>query len=166
MTTKTVSNRNDPVIETRDQLIAAIAKGEKPKDRWRIGTEHEKFVYCRDDYHAPSYHEPGGIRDLLMALTEFGWEPVLENGKVIAMSGADGTVSLEPAGQLELSGAPLENLHQTCAETGRHLAQVKAIGEKTGKGFLGLGLWPDKTRAELPIMPKGRYEIYVPCRLR
>ena len=159
MSTKTVSNRNDPVIETRDQLIAAIAKGEKPKDRWRIGTEHEKFVYCRDDYHAPSYEEPGGIRDLLMALTEFGWEPVLENGKVIAMSGADGTVSLEPAGQLELSGAPLENLHQTCAETGRHLAQVKAIGEKTGKGFLGLGLWPDKTRAELPIMPKGRYDI-------
>ena len=159
MTTKTVSNRNDPVIETRDQLIAAIAKGEKPKDGWRIGTEHEKFVYCRDDYHAPSYDEPGGIRDLLMALTEFGWEPVLENGKVIAMSGVDGTVSLEPAGQLELSGAPLENLHQTCAETGRHLAQVKAIGEKTGKGFLGLGLWPDKTRAELPIMPKGRYEI-------
>ncbi len=140
-------------------MIAAIAKGEKPKDRWRIGTEHEKFVYCTDDYHAPSYDEPGGIRDLLMALTEFGWEPVLENGKVIAMSGADGTVSLEPAGQLELSGAPLENLHQTCAETGRHLKQVKAIGAKTGKGFLGLGLWPDKTRAELPIMPKGRYEI-------
>ena len=159
MSTKTVSNSNDPVIETRDQLIAAIAKGEKPKDRWRIGTEHEKFVYCTDDYHAPSYDEPGGIRDLLMALTEFGWEPVLENGKVIAMSGADGTVSLEPAGQLELSGAPLENLHQTCAETGRHLKQVKAIGAKTGKGFLGLGLWPDKTRAELPIMPKGRYEI-------
>jgi glutamate--cysteine ligase len=157
MSTKTVSNSNDPVIETRDQLIAAISKGEKPKDRWRIGTEHEKFVYRTDDHHAPSYDEPGGIRDLLMALTEFGWEPVLENGKVIAMSGADGTVSLEPAGQLELSGAPLENLHQT--ETGRHLKQVKAIGAKTGKGFLGLGLWPDKTRAELPVMPKGRYEI-------
>ncbi len=159
MSTKTVSDRKDPVIETRDQLIAAISKGEKPKDRWRIGTEHEKFVYCRSDHHAPSYDEPGGIRDLLMALTEFGWEPVYENGKVIAMSGSDGTVSLEPAGQLELSGAPLENLHQTCAETGRHLKQVKAIGDKTGKGFLGLGLWPDKTRAELPIMPKGRYDI-------
>jgi glutamate--cysteine ligase len=75
------------------------------------------------------------------------------------MKGADGNISLEPAGQLELSGAPLENLHQTCAETGRHLKQVKAIGEKTGKAFLGLGLWPDKTREELPIMPKGRYEI-------
>ena len=159
MSTKTVSNRNDPVIETRDQLIAAIAKGEKPKDRWRIGTEHEKFVYCRDDYHAPSYDEPGGIRDMLMAMTEFGWEPVYENGNVIALKGEDGAVSLEPAGQLELSGAPLENLHQTCAETGRHLKQVKAIGDKTGKGFLGLGLWPDKTREELPIMPKGRYEI-------
>lgn len=159
MSTKTVSDRKDPVIETRDQLIAAISKGEKPKDRWRIGTEHEKFVYSRTDHHAPSYDEPGGIRDLLMALTEFGWEPVYENGKVIAMSGSDGTVSLEPAGQLELSGAPLENLHQTCAETGRHLKQVKAIGDKTGTGFLGLGLWPDKTRAELPIMPKGRYDI-------
>ncbi len=159
MSTKTVSNRNDPVIENRDQLIAAMAKGEKPKDRWRIGTEHEKFVYCRKDHHAPSYDEPGGIRDLLMALTEFGWQPIYEGDNVIAMSGADGTVSLEPAGQLELSGAPLENLHQTCAETGRHLKQVKAIGEKTGKAFLGLGLWPDKTRAELPIMPKGRYEI-------
>ena len=159
MSTKTISDRKDPVIETRDQLVAAIAKGEKPKDRWRIGTEHEKFVYKRSDHRAPSYDEPGGIRDLLMALTEFGWEPVYENGKVIAMSGSDGAVSLEPAGQLELSGAPLENLHQTCAETGRHLKQVKAIGDKTGTGFLGLGLWPDKTRAELPIMPKGRYEI-------
>lgn len=159
MSTKTVSDRKYPVIETRDQLVAAIAKGEKPRDRWRIGTEHEKFVYKRSDHHAPSYDEPGGIRDLLMALTEFGWEPVYENGKVIAMSGSDGAVSLEPAGQLELSGAPLENLHQTCAETGRHLKQVKAIGDKTGTGFLGLGLWPDKTRAELPIMPKGRYEI-------
>ena len=159
MSTKTVSNRNDPVIETRDQLIGAIVNGEKPKDRWRIGTEHEKFVYCRNDHHAPSYEEPGGIRDMLMAMTEFGWEPVYENGNVIALKGEDGAVSLEPAGQLELSGAPLENLHQTCAETGRHLKQVKAIGDKTGKGFLGLGLWPDKTRAELPIMPKGRYEI-------
>ena len=159
MSTKTVSNRNEPSIESRDQLVAAISKGEKPKDRWRIGTEHEKFVYCRKNFSAPSYDEPGGIRDMLMALTEYGWTPVMEGDNVIALSGPDGAVSLEPAGQLELSGAPLENLHQTCAETGRHLKQVKAIGEKTGKGFLGMGLWPDKTRAELPIMPKGRYEI-------
>ncbi len=164
MSTRSVSNRNEPFIEHRDQLIAPMIKGEKPREAWRIGTEHEKFVFCRKDFHAPSYDEPGGIRDLLMALTEFGWTPIEELGqdgkkRVIAMAGPDGTVSLEPAGQLELSGAPLENLHQTCAETGRHLQQVKAIGERTGKGFLGLGLWPDKTRAELPIMPKGRYDI-------
>ena len=164
MSTRTVSNRNDPVIESRDQLIAPMIKGEKPADRWKIGTEHEKFVFSEADHHAPSYDEPGGIRDMLLALTEFGWTPVEELGqdgvkRVIAMAGADGTVSLEPAGQLELSGDILDNLHQTCAETGRHLAQVKAIGAKTGTGFLGLGLWPDKTRAELPIMPKGRYEI-------
>ena len=164
MSTKTVSNSNGPVIETREQLIAPMAAGEKPKERWRIGTEHEKFVYCTGDHHAPSYDENGGIRDMLKALTEFGWEPVEETAadgsvNVIALKGEDGAVSLEPAGQLELSGAPLENLHQTCAETGRHLKQVKAIGEQTGKAFLGMGLWPDKTRAELPIMPKGRYKI-------
>ncbi len=159
MSTRQVSNSNDPVIENVSQLIEPMQGGEKPKDDWRIGTEHEKFVYCTTDHHAPSYDEPGGIRDLLLALQEFGWKPVEENGKVIAMAGDDGTVSLEPAGQLELSGAPLENLHETCNETGRHLQQVKAIGEKTGKGFLGMGMWPDKTRAELPIMPKGRYEI-------
>ncbi len=159
MSTRQVSNSNDPVIENIDQLITPMAEGEKPKDRWRIGTEHEKFVYSTTDHHAPSYDEPGGIRDLLLAMREFGWQPVEENGKVIAMSGTDGAISLEPAGQLELSGAPLENLHETCNETGRHLQQVKAIGEKTGTGFLGMGMWPDKTRAELPVMPKGRYQI-------
>ncbi|WP_417621140.1 glutamate--cysteine ligase [Parasphingorhabdus sp.] len=159
MSTRQVSDSNDPVIENIAQLVEPMIKGEKPRDRWRIGTEHEKFVYCTKDHHAPSYDEPGGIKDLLLALQEFGWKPVEENGKVIALTGADGAVSLEPAGQLELSGAPLENLHETCNETGRHLQQVKAIGEKTGTGFLGMGMWPDKTRAELPVMPKGRYKI-------
>jgi glutamate--cysteine ligase len=159
MSTRTASDRHDPVIEHRDQLAAPMAGGEKPKERWRIGTEHEKFVYRVSDHRAPSYDEPGGIHDLLMALTRFGWEPVVEGGKVIALAGSDGTVSLEPAGQLELSGAPLENLHQTCAETGRHLKQVKEVGAELGLGFLGLGMWPDKPRDELPIMPKGRYKI-------
>ena len=164
MSTRQVSDRNDPVIESRDQLLAPMIKGEKPRADWRIGTEHEKLVFSKSDHHAPSYDEKGGIRDLLMALTDYGWEPVIEVGpdgtkNVIALSGSDGAVSLEPAGQLELSGAPLENLHQTCAETGRHLDQVKAIGAKTGTGFLGLGMWPDKPRDELPIMPKGRYKI-------
>lgn len=159
MSTKTVSNSNAAVIEDRAQLVDYFARGEKPKARWRIGTEHEKFVYSTADHHAPAYDEPGGIRDLLMALTEFGWKPVEERGEVIALSGPDGTVSLEPAGQFELSGAPLDNLHETCAEAGRHLKQVKAVGDRLGIGFLGLGMWHDKTRAELPIMPKGRYKI-------
>ena len=159
MSTREVSDREDPVIESLDQLAAPMAAGEKPREAWRIGTEHEKFVYDTTDHHAPSYDEQGGIRDLLGALTQFGWEPIIEGGNVIALKGSDGNVSLEPAGQLELSGAPLENLHQTCAETGRHLAQVKTIGDHIGKAYLGLGMWPDKTRADLPIMPKGRYDM-------
>ena len=159
MSTRTVSTGEERRIETREQLVAPLAKGEKPAERWRIGTEHEKLVYKTSDHHAPSYDELGGIRDILLELQEFGWTPVEENGQVIAMAGEDGTVSLEPAGQLELSGAAVENLHQTCAETGRHLHQVKAIGERCGVGFLGLGMWPDKTRQELPVMPKGRYAI-------
>jgi len=159
MSTRTVSTGEEQRIERREQLVGPIAAGEKAPDRWRIGTEHEKLVYKTDDQRAPSYDEAGGIRDILLELQEFGWEPVEENGQVIAMSGEDGTVSLEPAGQLELSGAAVENLHQTCSETGRHLHQVKAVGEKLGVGFLGLGMWPDKTRQELPIMPKGRYAI-------
>ena len=159
MSTRDTSAKEDPIIESRDQLVAPMQKGEKPKSDWRIGTEHEKLVFHRSDYSAPSYDEDGGIRDILLSLRQFGWEPVEEGGKVIAMRGEDGTVSLEPAGQLELSGAPLENLHETCAETGRHLDQVKQVGEACEVGFIGLGMWPDKTREELPMMPKGRYDI-------
>jgi glutamate--cysteine ligase len=159
MSTRKASTGDEPRIESRAQLVAPLQGGEKPPAAWRIGTEHEKLVFKTDDHRAPSYDEDGGIRDILLQLREFGWEPVEENGKVIAMAGDDGTVSLEPAGQLELSGAPLEDLHETCAETGRHLQQVKAVGEKCGVGFLGLGMWPDKTREVLPIMPKGRYDI-------
>ncbi|KAF1854279.1 hypothetical protein Lal_00012914 [Lupinus albus] len=93
MSTRQVSNSNDPVIESREQLVAPMQRGEKPRENWRIGTEHEKFVYSTRDCHAPSYAEQGGIRDLLMALTEYGWEPIIEGGNVIAMGGADGTGS-------------------------------------------------------------------------
>src|SRR5215218_154426 len=154
MTTRTDDSAS-PLIESRDDLLSVFTRGEKTPDRWRIGTEHEKFVYRTADHRAPSYDEQGGVRDLLMGMTEFGWEPVIENGNVIALSGKDGTISLEPAGQLELSGAALENLHQTCSEAARHLDQCKTIGERLGLGFLGVGMWPDKARSELPIMPKG-----------
>ncbi|TZG28029.1 glutamate--cysteine ligase [Sphingomonas montanisoli] len=159
MSTREAGTGTDPVIESRADLISVFSGGEKPKARWRIGTEHEKFVFFEDDRRAPSYEERGGIHALLIALTRFGWEPIYEGENVIALKGADGNVSLEPAGQFELSGAPLDNLHETCAETARHLSQVKDVGEKLGIGFLGVGLWPDKTREELPIMPKGRYDI-------
>ena len=160
MTQRTDTGESPP-IESREDLLAVFEGGEKPPDRWRIGTEHEKFVYRITDHRAPSYEEPGGIRDLLIGLTEYGWSPVEENGNVIALTGPDGTISLEPAGQFELSGAPLENLHQTCSEAARHLDQCKSVGERLGLGFLGLGMWPDKARAELPVMPKGRYAVMI-----
>src|SRR5947208_1081853 len=162
--TQRTDTGESPLIDGRADLIAVFEGGVKPQADWRIGTEHEKFVYRMADHRAPSYDEPGGIRDLLKGLTEFGWRPIVENGpngqqNVIALAGSDGTISLEPAGQFELSGAALENLHQTCAEAARHLGQCKMIGDRLGLGFLGLGMWPDKTRAELPVMPKGRYKI-------
>jgi len=159
MTQRTDNGKDSPRVESRADLLSVFAGGEKPAERWRIGTEHEKFVFRVEDHRAPGYDEKGGIRDLLIGLTDFGWKPVIENDNIIALSGDDGTISLEPAGQFELSGAPLETLHQTCAEAARHLGQCKMIGERLGLGFLGLGMWPDKTRAELPIMPKGRYAI-------
>jgi glutamate--cysteine ligase len=159
MSTRQDTGGDDPIIERREQLIALFQGGEKPPERWKIGTEHEKFVYAVKDHHAPSYEEPGGIHTLLIGLTRYGWEPVYEGENIIALSGGDGTISLEPAGQLELSGAPLDNLHETCAETKRHLDQVKFVGDQIGLGFLGLGMWPDKRRDELPVMPKGRYDI-------
>src|SRR5258708_15487916 len=158
MTTRTDDSAS-PLINSRDDLLSVFEDGEKPREDWRIGTEHEKFVYRVEDHRAPSWEESGGIRDLLAGLTEFGWKPVEEAGKIIALTGADGTISLEPAGQFELSGAPLENLHQSCAESGRHLQQCKTVGDRLGLGFLGLGMWPDKSRGDPPIMPKGRYAI-------
>jgi glutamate--cysteine ligase len=161
MSTKTDSGTASPPIENVDDLLSVFSGGEKPIEKWLIGTEHEKFVYRCGSHAAPPYQdEPlAGIGDLLKELEQFGWQPVKENDTVIALSGPDGTVSLEPAGQFELSGAALDNIHQTCAEAGRHLSQIKAVGDKLDLGFLGLGMWPDKRRDELPIMPKGRYGI-------
>ena len=123
--TQRTDTGESPLIESRADLLSVFERGEKPRGEWRIGTEHEKFVYRTDDHRAPSYEEKGGIRDLLMGLTDFGWKPVIENGNVIALTGTDGTISLEPAGQFELAGAPLENLHPTSAEAARTLASAR-----------------------------------------
>ena len=116
MSTRKQSADEDPIISSREQLISLFQDGEKPADAWKIGTEHEKFVYRTADHRAPSYDEPGGIRDMLEGLEAYGWTPIEEGGKVIALSGKDGAISLEPAGQLELSGVGekngFENLYQ------------------------------------------------------
>jgi len=159
MSTRELSDAEDPIISGHADLIAPMAEGEKPRERWRLGTEHEKIVYRAGDHHAPSYTEQGGIRDLLLSLKPYGWTEIFEGDNVIAMKGKDGYISLEPAGQLELSGAAVATLHETADETARHIAQVKEVSAATGNRFLSLGLWPDKRRDELPIMPKGRYDI-------
>ena len=144
---------------TIDDLTAVLAGGCKPKDQWRIGAEHEKFGFVKADLRRPSYDEPSGIRAMLTGLQRFGWTPVEEGGHLIALERGGASVSLEPGGQFELSGAPLEDMHQICDETGRHLMEVKMVADEIGLGFLGLGFDPLWARADIPIMPKGRYDI-------
>jgi len=147
-------------ITTVAPLVEYIAAGCKPKSDWRIGTEHEKFPYRLDDLSPLAYEGDVGIKTFLKGMERFGWEPVIENGNPIALKGFDGGfVSLEPAGQIELSGAPVENIHQTCNEVTTHLHQVKEIAREMGIGFLGLGYRPNWVSAENHWMPKGRYKI-------
>lgn len=158
------STAGEPITDKR-QLVAYLEAGCKPRERWRIGTEHEKFVFRRRDLRRADYES--GIRPLLEGLTRFGWKPVLENGNPIALSQGEASISLEPGGQLELSGAPLETIHQTCAEVGQHLKQVREVTEELGLGMLGMGFDPKWRRDEVPWMPKGRYKImreYMPKR--
>ena len=152
-------------IESRDQMIAYFAKGEKPKADWRIGTEHEKFPFLTDTLRPVPYDGPRSIRALLEGLRDrFGWQGVFEGENIIALSDPKGkaNISLEPGGQFELSGAPLASVHETCAEVNEHLQQVREVGDRLGIGFLGLGASPIWTRAETPVMPKGRYGIMAP----
>ncbi|WP_433853687.1 glutamate--cysteine ligase [Stenotrophomonas nitritireducens] len=149
----------DTPITDRSQLVGVIASGEKPRPQWRIGTEHEKFGFRLDDLRPPTFEGERGIQALLTGLTRFGWEPVQENGNTIALLRDGASVTLEPAGQLELSGAALETIHQTCVETGTHLNEVAQVAGELRLGFLGMGFQPKWTRADMPWMPKGRYRI-------
>jgi len=149
-------------IESRDQLIDALASGAKPKSAWRVGTEHEKFGFYEADLTPVPYEGERGIRRLLELMEGLlGWNRIEDNGNVIGLTDPTGlgAISLEPGGQFELSGAPLETIHQTCRETNAHLAQVRQCAEPLGIGFLGLGASPLWTRAETPRMPKSRYAI-------
>lgn len=154
-------------IESKAQLVEYIAQGCKPSDQWMIGTEHEKFVFHNADMRPVAYEGDNGIRALLQGMQQFGWEPVEEGGNIIALLQKGASITLEPGGQFELSGAQLPSVHHTCRETNEHLGQVKEIGEKLGIGFLGLGFNPKWRREDVPWMPKGRYAImrrYMPLK--
>jgi glutamate--cysteine ligase len=148
----------EPITDKR-QLVAYLEEGSKPRERWRIGTEHEKFVFRRADLRPVPYDGPDGIRALLEGLTRFGWTPVYDAENLIGLSGGAASVSLEPGGQFELSGAPLDNLHQTCAEVQQHLKQLRPVCDELGLGLLGLGFLPKWTREDVSYMPKRRYAV-------
>ncbi|WP_193139852.1 MULTISPECIES: glutamate--cysteine ligase [unclassified Meridianimarinicoccus] len=147
-------------IEHRDQLAAYLADGCKPKDDWRIGTEHEKFAYCRDTLKPLPYEGERSIKAVLEGLRDrFGWAPVMEGENIIGLEKDGANVSLEPGGQLELSGAPLETIHGTCDEVNTHLREVRDVSDHLGVGFIGLGAAPIWTGDQMPVMPKGRYAL-------
>mgnify|MGYP000852569471 FL=1 len=150
-----------PPIDDSSELSGWLAGGCRTPDQWRIGTEHEKFGFTWDDLRPLPYEGERSIRAVLEGLRDrFGWQGVHEGDTLIALvDDAGASVTLEPAGQLELSGAQLEHLHQTCREVNAHLAQVKAVADPLGIGFLGMGFQPKWPREEMPWMPKGRYRI-------
>ena len=151
-------------IESRDELVTYIEQGEKPKAQWRIGTEHEKFPFYREGLRPVPYEGPAGIRALLEGMAEkSGWRPIYDLEHVIALEdptcALGGSITLEPGGQFELSGAPLQTIFQTCEELHKHLKLVREVADPLGISFLGLGSSPLWTRAETPRMPKSRYAI-------
>ena len=151
--------KGEPITDRR-QLVAYLEKGCKPREAWRIGTEHEKFAFTWEDLKPLPYEGERGIRALLEGLSKYcGWMPVLEGDKPIALTKEGCNVTLEPGGQVELSGAPLETLHQTCNEVHTHLDQVKEVCEPMNAGMLGMGFAPTWRRDEMPKMPKARYDI-------
>jgi len=158
---------NEKVVADSQELVAYLESGCKPRDSWLIGTEHEKFGYSLTDFSPLPYEGSNGISALLQGLTRFGWEPYLEGNNIIALIKGGASVSLEPGGQLELSGAPLPNIHRTCDEVHMHLDQVSQVAKELSIGFLGMGFQPKWERSDISWMPKGRYTImrnYMPGR--
>jgi len=147
------------VVTDQRQLVAYLEGGCKPPEQWHIGTEQEKFVFHWDDLRPAAYDEPGGIRALLEGMTRNGWEPIYENEQPIALSRGSASITLEPAGQVELSGEQLKTVHESCCEVNGHLREVRAVAEELGVGLLGIGFHPTATRADMPWMPKERYGI-------
>ncbi len=148
------------IIEQPEQLTEYIASGCKPKSEWRIGTEHEKFGYTLEDRLPLPYEGECSVRAMLKGLRDqFGWEAVEEDGNIIGLAKDGANISLEPGGQLELSGAPLISLHETCDEVNNHLNEVRTVAERIKAGFIGLGAAPEWSHAQMSMMPKGRYRL-------
>ncbi|TNC51513.1 glutamate--cysteine ligase [Rubellimicrobium rubrum] len=146
-------------IEDPRQLAEYLEKGCKPAEAWRIGTEHEKFGYLTDTLEPLPYDGPRSVRAILDGLAAKGWEPIREGEAVIGLKKGKANVSLEPGGQLELSGAALEHLHQTAAEFDSHMAEVRDVADPLGVAFMGIGAAPVWTHDQMPVMPKGRYKL-------
>ena len=155
-----IDQKAAPVTDVRE-LVAHLERGAKPdRATWRIGTEHEKFAFYRDTLEPVPFEGERGIGALLDALADkYRWERIQEHGRTIALKDGKASITLEPGGQFELSGAPLEHLHQTCAETGSHLTQLRGVADAMGIAFVGLGFSPLWSLEETPIMPKARYKI-------
>ncbi len=150
-------------IERREQLVEYLEEGCKPAEDWRIGTEHEKFGFTWDALKPLPYDGQRSVRAMLEGLRDaFGWKPVEEGGYLIGLEKDGANISLEPGGQLELSGAPLETIHQTCDEVNDHLAQVRTVADRLGIGFIGIGVAPEWRHEDMPVMPKGRYRLMTP----
>ena len=151
-------------VASRDELVAWIAAGSKSAEQWRIGTEHEKFVFNTADLSPVPYAGASGIRALMEGLmARFGWVAIMEGEHIIGLKRPKGegseAISLEPGGQFELSGAPLATLHQVADETALHLSQVNVVGKTLGLGFLGAGFSPIWPLSDVPKMPKQRYGV-------
>ena len=147
-------------IEHHDQMAEYLADGCKPREDWRIGTEHEKFGYCKDTLKPLPYEGDRSIRVMLEGLRDrHNWAPVEEGGKLIGLEKDGANISLEPGGQLELSGAPVETIHETCDEVNTHLREVKDVADDIGVGFIGLGAAPEWSHEQMDLMPKGRYKL-------
>ena len=147
-------------IERYEQMAEYLASGCKPKEDWRIGTEHEKFGFCKDSLLPLPYEGERSIYAVLSALRDrHDWQELHEAGKLIGLTKDGANISLEPGGALELSGAPLETIHETCDEVNVHLKEVKDIADEIGVGFIGLGAAPTWMHEEMPLMPKGRYKL-------
>ncbi|MEO0451888.1 MAG: glutamate--cysteine ligase [Pseudomonadota bacterium] len=161
MTTPTKDiDESAPRISGKTELVEWFEAGSKPKADWRIGTEHEKFGFTWNNLKPLPYEGSASIKAMLEGLRDqFGWTPIEENGFLIGLKKGGASVSLEPGGQFELSGAPLEHIHETCNEVGQHLEEVRQIADPLGIGFIGLGASPTWSMDETPIMPKGRYKI-------